>query len=182
MSAAVVETIQTVTPAGPTPEPPKPEPETPTLTQSQVNALLAEERRKATERATREREQSEAKAKDAALIEQQKFEQLANDRAARITELETETARIETLTAERDDAMAVVNELVEAKMKDAPSYVAEALDGRSAVEKLRYVQKHEASWNANRPQGGRETPRASGGPVTKDDLVDKYLKQAGVVR
>lgn len=184
MSAAVVTepiVVPTVTP--PVVEPPKPEPETPTLTQSQVNALLAEERRKAGERATKDREQAEAKARESALAEQQKFQELAEQRAARITELESETARIETLTTERDALLVEVQAMVDEDLKAAPASEAAVVKKLPIIDQIAHVREHKASWQANRPQGGRETPRPAGN-MSKDDLIQQEIEaqRAGRVR
>jgi len=181
MSATVTET--TVMPVEPTPTPtPEPEREQPTLTQSQVNALLAEERRKANEKAAREREQSESKAKQDALKEQGEYKSLAEDRAARITELEAETGTIETLTQERDAALSVVADLVKEELKTAPEYVAEAIADRDAVAQLQYLNKNRDKWAQPTVRGGGPLPRPANTEMTRDDIKDKYLRQAGVTR
>jgi hypothetical protein len=161
MSAAVADpTTQTppVTPSTTEPTPPETPPGNQTggdarFTQDQVNALLAEERRKAKDRADADRAKAEQAAKDAALADQQKFKELADERAARIGDLESQLTQVETLTTERDAALAVVADLVKDELKDAPKHVVALLEGKSPVEQLRYVQEYRDEWRTQPLRG-----------------------------
>lgn len=161
----------------PNPEPAKPEPK---FTQEQLNSFLKSEKDKWAAKAEADRKAAEDKAKEDALKEQGEFKTLADQRAARITELEAETGQVESLTQERDAALAVVTGFVEQELKDAPDYVRDAIADKSPVDQFAYISKHRDKWMKPRPTGAGPTPQpVTTGPQTRDDIKNKYLKQAG---
>jgi hypothetical protein len=99
--------------------PPKPE-DAPKFTQADLDRIAAktreEERRKAKEAKEKEdRERAEAEAK-----EQGKFEKLANDRQAKIEELEPKVTALET---ERNALKVTLGEILDADLKSLPEKV-----------------------------------------------------------
>ena len=131
--------------------------------------------------ANREAEAAAAKAKEASLREQGEYKTLAEQRAERIAELEAETGKVETLTTRLDEAEAVISDLVQAGLKDAPEYVVELLDGKTPVEQLRYLNKHRENWTKAVPMGARETRKPANvtPEMAREELKNKYLEQAG---
>lgn len=107
--------------------------------------------RDARETAEKERkriEREHAKAADAKLAEEKKFEELATQREKRLGELEPEVtqlkADVEKYKAEAKTATDKVQELVEQQIKvlKLDEAVTELLNGKTAVEKLDWIVKH----------------------------------------
>lgn len=148
-----------------------------TFTQAELDAIVTDRLARATAAESRKRETAEKAAADAALADQQKFKELAEQRGERIAELEAQAQQIETLTSERDAAHAVIAGLVEDELKLAPAYVADAISERTPVAKLDYLRKHRESWtrtNGN-PAGVPPTPRANGTPPNREELIDAEI-------
>lgn len=170
MSAAVAEPI-VQTPPVPTPgadpatvTPPEPTAEK-TYTQEQYKAALAKSVNDAKEKLKRDpdliaeiRQQVESEAQRQHQEQQGEFKPLYEQAQQRITELESEREKVETIKAERDAALEVVAALVADELKAAPDYVSEAIADKSPVEQLRYVQKNREKWRTT-PQGIPPTPR-----------------------
>lgn len=150
------------------------------FSQADVDRLITERLERERRRSEQERERAEAAAEERRLAEQQEFQRLAEQRGERIVELETRVQQIESLTQERDDALSVVRTLVEQELSAAPDYVRDAIADRNPVAQLQYLNQHRDKWSKNLPMGARETGKASQPrEMTKEDLKNKYLKQAG---
>lgn len=148
--------------------------------QSDIDRIVKDRLERAAEKARKEREKAEAAARDKALADQQEYKTLAEQRAERLAQLEPLTEQVETLTQERDAALAVVTSLVEQELTAAPDFVRDAIAEKSPVDQLAYITKHRDKWTQGKPQG--IGPTANGnrpGPQTREDIKNRYLKQMG---
>lgn len=154
---------------------PEPKPETPTFTQAQINAIIADERRKWESKAEADRKKAEDAAKEAALKEQGEYKALAEQHASRIAELEPLTGQVETLTQERDAALAVVTSLVEQELTAAPDFVRDAIAEKSPVDQLAYITKHRDKWAQGKPQGIGPTVIRNG-TISRDEAMRNEIE------
>jgi hypothetical protein len=189
MSATTAEPQTQTDPQPPTPPATSPDPTTATpgtertFTQAELDRIVNERLERERRRAEEAQERVRREADEARLAEQNEFRTLAEQRAERIVELEAATGQVETLTQERDEALAVVRELVGAELQQAPDYVRDAIAERSPVAQLQYLNQHRDKWVTTERRGIPATPRGQlPKPVTKDDLKNQYLEQAGVRR
>jgi hypothetical protein len=122
------------------------------------------------------RKKAEIDAREAVLKEQGEYKPLAEQRAERIIELESRVAEAESLTEERDQLAALVQQMVEDELESAPDYVREAISDRSPQAQLEYVRKNREKWaaateaNGTARRGIPATPRGAGAQ-TREDAV-----------
>jgi hypothetical protein len=144
-----------------------------------------EEKRKASEaKAKEDAERAEAKAK-----EQGEFEKLANDRKAKLDELEPKVVALET---ERDTLKVTLAEIAEAQLKELPKEVAEIAPAQRADDKsltnpldvLAWLPKGKALAEKLNGQtavkGTPKSPRANGthGDPKTDERAKAVARQA----
>lgn len=151
-----------------------------TFSQSDLDAVAAKVRKEAKEAALKEaREAAEAERaaaekaqRDATLKEQQKFEELAETRAAEVAEL---TNRNTALAAERDDVQAQLERANAAlathlatleKGLTIPDGVKELLEGKSVVDRLEWLSKNAETFKSPvNDDGGKPKPNETKPPV-----------------
>lgn len=169
VSAAIAEPVAepVVTPAPVTSPEPKDGPQgndEPTYTKAQMEAIVKDRLDRANAKAAADREKAERDAQESALAEQQQYRELADQRAERIVELETEREQADALKADRDRYAAALAAYVDAEKAGAPDYVIEAIADRDPVAQLEYLTKNREKWNAKPgPRGIPETPRPANG-------------------
>lgn len=118
------------------------------------------------DREAKKREAAAQKAKEeaeaAALAEQLKFEELADKRAGKITELEgnltTATGDLETANSQLKRYKTALTQQLEAAKKDLPEATLELLNRLDPVEQLEYLAKHGQSI-APKPNGVPPSPK-----------------------
>lgn len=136
-----------------------------TFTQAELDRIVTERLERAQRTAEAEQARIQREADEARLTEQNEFRTLAEQRAERIVELEAAAGQVTTLTEERDNALAVVRELVAGELEAAPDYVRDAIAERGPVEQLRYLNQHRDKWS--NPTTPRGTP-----PGTRGSNID----------
>lgn len=115
----------------------------PKFTQADIDRIVTErlerERKKSDDKAQKAKEEAEAKA----LEEQQKFQELAEKRGTKVTELETSvtdlTTKLETATAKAERFEAALNGLLEKQRKAVPEHLVALLDKLDPVEQLEWL-------------------------------------------
>lgn len=121
---------------------------------------------------------AEDTAKDSALAEQAQFKELADKRAEKIVELQTQVKQIETLQQERDRLANVVDGLVKQQREGLPEYVIELLDGKDAVDQLAWITKNRETLTGvnGRPSVGINPAPRPAGPVNRDQLIAQEIE------
>jgi hypothetical protein len=160
------------------PGPPDPRGATRTFTQAELDAIVTERLARAQRTADAERDRIQREADEARLAEHNELRTLAEQRGARIVELEAQSGQVETLTAERDAALTVVRELVAGELEQAPDYVRDAIAERDPVAQLRYLNQHRDKWSAvNGHRGTPEATRARGNVnLNRDELIAREIE------
>lgn len=110
--------------------------------QREIDRIIAERLERERRRAERERAEAERRAREAALAENQEWQKLAEERAARIAELEAELARLRDADQRLQRYMAVVQRNVETQLKAAPKIVQEALARLDPLEQLELLAQY----------------------------------------
>ncbi len=141
------------------------------FTQADIDRVVKERLERADEKARRERDRADQQAETARLEAQGELTQVNENLKAQIAELESKVATLDSLTAERDAAYAVVAGLVEADLKAAPDYVQELIAERPVTEQLDYLNKHRDKWTKTRPNGAGPSPNPAG-PLSRDEMIE----------
>lgn len=143
----------------------KPAPEVTTFTKEQVEALVKERldraERKATEKATKDREAAEA----AGLAEQQKFKELADKHGAKVAELEPQLATANEKAERYEKALAGY---VATLRKTIPANILTLLDKLDVVDQLEWIGANADKVTAPPIQGVPGTPKPSGNQTEAD--------------
>ncbi len=130
------------------------------FTQAELEKIIAErldrKQKQADEKAAKDREAAEA----AALVEQKKFEELANKRQERITTLEAFEQK-----AQRYEA--ALTKLLETQRKSIPEHVISLLDKLDPAEQLEWIATNQSK--IVQPSGAPATPKAAGSNTTPED-------------
>ena len=176
-------------PAGNPAQPTEPTPAQPpasgaaSFTQEQLNAAIAEEKRKWKRQQDEAAAEVKRKADEEARIKAGEFESVANERATRITALEAEhTAASEQLTRYQEE----MERQIKARLKVLPEEIRAMAPEGDALTRFAWLEKAEAAaktLTATRTPGTPAGPRgsgvaASGGAANADDL--KAQKRARI--
>lgn len=161
------------------------EQEQPKFTQAQLDAILKDrldqERRQREKAAERAKEEAEAKA----LADQQKWKELAEQQAGRITELEKATADVETLKTRAERAEKTLAEYVAGMLDSVPEPFRPLLDRLDPVERLEWMTKNRDSLTGNGRVPIPGTPKPNGRQPSLDQKAQQdyeALKQSGRYR
>jgi hypothetical protein len=119
--------------------------------EAQIKTRLEREKRKADEREAKAKETAKAEA----LAEQGEFKTLAEQRAARI-------AQLEPLEGELEESRAALQTLLDAELTAVPEEVREAISDKSPAWQLQYITKHRGKWT-KKTGGVGSNPDASTG-------------------
>jgi DNA repair exonuclease SbcCD ATPase subunit len=139
-------------------------------------------------RLERERKKQEAnvqKARDEAAAENAKkngeWQTLAEQREARIKELEPVTAKLDETAAERDQLRSAVESMLKEQTKDLPAHVVELLSGLSPLKQLDWIAKN-AEALRKKPLTVPGTPQPDNGKAVSEaeDKDNREKFRAGV--
>lgn len=129
----------------------------------EVNDQLADLRawKQEQEKLAKAAKKDEQKREEARLAEQEEYKTLAEQRKARVEELEPLAEKVERYEA-------ALNDLLKGELKSVPAYVKPLLEDRDPAAQLAYIAKHKESWAKPTPPDIND--RASGnGSVTRTD-------------
>ncbi|MBX6755217.1 hypothetical protein [Thermorudis peleae] len=110
--------------------------------QREIDRIIAERLERERRKAEKERAEVERRAREKALAENQEWQKLAEERAARLAELEAELARLREADQRLQRYMAVLQRHIDTQMKAAPKLVQEALARLDPLEQLELLTKH----------------------------------------
>lgn len=166
-------------PGGQTP----PKPEEKVFSQAQVDAIV-------TDRLQRERDKNKAdadkaarEAADRAAAEQGEFKKLAEQRQARVTELEAQVAESDAVKAKADRYEAALTAHLETQRKDLPKHVTELLDKLDPVDQLEWIAKHRDELGGGTTRTGPPaSPRSNGQTNGKAGEIYDKLRATGSFR
>ena len=131
--------------------------------QAKVEALLKErlerEAKKADQKAQKAREEAQAEA----AAKNGEWQQLAEQRAAKIAELESQAAAFDATTTKAQRYEQALAKQVEVLRKDVPKHLAPLLDKLDVVEQLEWLAANRETIAPKQPNGVPATPRAQGG-------------------
>lgn len=117
------------------------------------------------------------RAEEAALAEQQKFQELADKRQSEIDEL-----RPKAESAERFKT--ALQKYLDAEREGLPTHIITLLDRMDVDEQLAYIAENRDTLKPEQEEQRQGVPPTRTGkkqsPTTRDDIRDKYLKDAGV--
>jgi len=136
----------------------------PTLTQAEVNRIVAERVKRARESWQAEQEAKAKADADAAeakrQAEQGEWEALARKHEARVTELD---GKVQTTTADLEKATALITTMLAGKKEGLPEPIAKLLEGRSLFEQLEIADAFLAAQPPAPAENGQ--PRSSTKPT-----------------
>ena len=131
--------------------------------QAKVEALLKErldrEAKKADTKAQKAREEAQAEA----AAKNGEWQQLAEQRAAKIAELETQAAALDATTTKAQRYEQALSKQVEVLRKDVPKHLLPLLEKLDVVEQLEWLAANRDAIAPKQPNGVPATPRAQGG-------------------
>jgi hypothetical protein len=138
------------------------------FTQAELDAVVADRLKRATESAERKAASERQKADERAAAEQGQFKELAEQRQTRIAELEPFEAK-----ATRYEA--ALTSLLDVQRKDLPKHITALLDKLDAAEQLEWIAANQEALKV--PAAGTTavpgTPRPNGQTQTQADLIEK---------
>lgn len=148
----------------------------PTYTKAQVEALVEDRLRRDRDKRERETAKATEDAEAKRLADQQKFAELAEQRQARISELEPQAQQ-----AERYEA--ALKKHLDAARQGLPGHITELLDQLDVAAQLEWISAHQAELSkpATGTAGVPATPRAAGAP-NREDAVQQALKELNATR
>ena len=131
--------------------------------QAKVEALLKErlerEAKKADAKAQKAREEAQAEA----AAKNGEWQQLAEQRAAKIAELESQAAALDATTTKAQRYEQALSKQVEVLRKDVPKHLLPLLEKLDVVEQLEWLAANRDAVAPKQPNGVPATPRAQGG-------------------
>lgn len=154
------------------------------FTQAEVNAFLAEERRKADEKRKADEARAKAQAAEAAAKESGEWKQLAETVTAERDRL---TAEHTTLAERHASLAAVVESLIKDGLKELPEAIRElAPGGDDLAARLEWIRKARKAAGTATPTHGTPTgPRGAGGQAVvqpnQNDLIEQKRRQLGAI-
>lgn len=148
-----------------------------TFTQADVDRIVADRLKRESEKAEKKRQQEEADAEAKRLESEKKYQELAEQRANRIVELEKETARIADLEAQLESSNKALTAQLEALREGVPAHILELIAERDLPSQLDWLTKHRSEYVAG--ESARKghvpaTPKANAGGIPDEEK----LKQA----
>lgn len=130
--------------------------------QKRVDDMLKErlerEQKKADQRAQKAREDAQAEAAAA----NGEWQKLAEQRAAKVTEMETQLAGLDATTTKAQRYEAALGKQVEILRKDVPKHLVPLLDKLDVVEQLEWLAANREQLAPPKTSGVPATPRAQG--------------------
>lgn len=145
-----------------------------TFTQADVDRLIEDRIRREREKADKERRKAEEAAEAKRLEDQKEFEQLANQRAERIKELEAETDKATTLAEELERSNTALETYVATLREGLPQSVLVLLDGRPLPDQLEWLTANRdevlgTQPGPDKPKGVPASPKANGSGTNDDE-------------
>lgn len=140
------------------------------FTQAELDAIVADRLKRATESAERKAATERQKAEERAATEQGQFKELAEQRQSRIAELEPFEAK-----ATRYEA--ALTTLLTAQRKDLPGHLTALLDKLDPAEQLEWIAANQDALKpTNGSAGPNPTPKGSG-PISREQQVDDLYQR-----
>ena len=131
--------------------------------QRKVDDLLKERLDRAAKTAEQKAQKAREEAQAEAAAKNGEWQQLAEQRAAKIAELETQTATLDATTTKAQRYEQALAKQVDVLRKDMPKHLAPLLDKLDVVEQLEWLAANRDAVAPKQPNGVPATPRAQGG-------------------
>lgn len=131
--------------------------------QRKVDDLLKERLDRAAKTAEQKAQKAREEAQAEAAAKNGEWQQLAEQRAAKIAELETQAATLDATTTRAQRYEQALAKQVEVLRKDVPKHLAPLLDKLDVVEQLEWLAANRDAVAPKQPNGVPATPRAQGG-------------------
>lgn len=110
--------------------------------QREIDRIIAERLERERRRREQEAQRAAQRAREEMLAQQQEWQRLAEERAARIAELEQQVARVQELEAQVERYRALLQRHVEAQLRTAPRVIREALQRLDPLEQFEFLAEH----------------------------------------
>lgn len=107
-------------------------------------------------------EKAQQKAEEDQLAEQEKWQDLAEKRAARLLELEPLEPRVTEIEKERDSYKSALQAHVDAQLASVPEHITELLSDRDPIEQMEWLDKHAETFRKQGAAGVPDSPSANG--------------------
>ena len=145
----------------------KPTGNTLTMTQEELDAQFAERLKQWERKQERTKQEADQAAEADRLRKAAEFEQLAGNLQKQVDTLQARVNELAEVEAERDEAMAEVNRLVDDMMTGIPGHLQKALAKMTPIEKLAYLREEKDALAITHediprtPKGGEKPNRQS---------------------
>ena len=131
--------------------------------QRKVEDLLKERLDRAQKQADAKAQRAREEAQAEAAAKNGEWQQLAEQRAAKIAELETQAAALDATTTKAQRYEQALSKQVEVLRKDVPKHLLPLLEKLDVVEQLEWLAANRDAIAPKQPNGVPATPRAQGG-------------------
>lgn len=151
------------------------------FSQADLDRYVTERLNRDRERRAAEQKKADEAAEEKRLQEQAEFQKLAETRAEKIVELEAKVSGFEPIQTERDEAMAVIQKIVDAELEHAPDYVKDAISERSAIKQLEYLTEHRDKWTGEK-RGISPLPRPKNQNMSDEERAQSRAAMARLTK
>lgn len=110
--------------------------------QREIDRIIAERLERERRRREQEAQRAAQRAREEMLAQQQEWQRLAEERAARIAELEQQVARVQELEAQVERYRELLHRHVATQLKAAPRVIRDALQRLDPLEQFEFLIEH----------------------------------------
>mgnify|MGYP003420625935 CR=1 FL=1 len=151
------------------------------FSQADLDRYVKERLDRDREKRAAEQKKADEAAEEKRLAEQSEFKRLAETRAEKIVDLEAQVSGFAAIQTERDEAMAVIQKIVDSELESAPDYVKDAISERSAIKQLEYLTAHRDKWTGEK-RGIHPLPRPKAQNTSDEERAQSRAAMARLVK
>jgi hypothetical protein len=151
-----------------------------TFTQAELDQLIDDRLKRERKKTEAETEKARQKAEAAALEKNQEWQKLAEQRQARIDELETKTAELEPVKGQAEKYKSALEAQLAEQKKKLPKFILPLIEQMDPVDAMKYITEHAEELGA-KPETYSETPDGKEKKVSDDDKKEAQKATTGVI-
>ena len=153
------------------------------FTQAELDAIIADRLSREKKNQEAATEKARKKAEEDALLKNQEFQKLAEERGKRIAELEPLGDQIKSATETADRYKGALEKYLETEKKGLPKHVLTLLDKLDPVEQIEYIAANrEELGKPKGPDGVPASPNPKERKLSEDDQKSARNEQASLYR
>lgn len=128
------------------------------FSQKELDAIIADRLKREKEGQEKATEKARKQAEEEALLKNQEFQKLAEDRGKRISELEPKLGELEKATQSSERYKSALEKYLENEKKGLPKHVLTLLEKLDPVEQIEYIAENREAFGTSGPEGVPPSP------------------------